>query len=242
MLPPGAASGRTPARVRIYLGVPPAMHFTASSCEMNFRIIRIFRFVLDSKSSSDLFEDSMSGTATRLKTPPFTQDPLAPLAEAIGLLLAPAKRRQAVTSEALSSQVSDALHRVLAARTPQSRGVRMRLIRHLADLESQDADSDVAGGGLTADDQISTAEAAEILGYSRPYVAMLIDQHKLKGATVSAGGHRRVSRAAVIAWKEEHQVTGRKTDLRATGQKLGAYKRTEADVVRRMKALAATRK
>ena len=28
-----------------------------------------------------------------------------------------------------------------------------------------------------------------MLGYSRPYVAMLIDQNKLKGVTVSAGGH-----------------------------------------------------
>lgn len=52
-----------------------------------------------------------------------------------------------------------------------------------------------------ADNFIGTAQAAELLGYSRPYVAMLIDQKKLMGATVSAGGLRRVSRAAVLAWK-----------------------------------------
>ena len=56
----------------------------------------------------------------------------------------------------------------------------------------------------TANDLISTAQAAELLGYSRPYVAMLIDQNKLKGAIVSAGGHRRVSRAAVMEWRTKH--------------------------------------
>lgn len=98
-----------------------------------------------------------------------------------------------------------------------------------------------AGPLADANDLISTAQAAELLGYSRPYVAMLIDQNKLKGATVSAGGHRRVSRAAVLDWKAKHQVTGKVTDLRAEGQKAGAYKSTEADVVRRVKALAKNR-
>ena len=81
----------------------------------------------------------------------------------------------------------------------------------------------------------------QLLGYSRPYVAMLIDQNKLKGATVSAGGHRRVSRAAVLDWKAKHQVAGKATDLRTEGQKAGAYKSTEADVVRRVKALSNNR-
>jgi excisionase family DNA binding protein len=47
--------------------------------------------------------------------------------------------------------------------------------------------------------EAATAQAAELLGYSRPYVAMLIDQNKLTGVTVSAGGHRRVSRAGICA-------------------------------------------
>ena len=69
---------------------------------------------------------------------------------------------------------------------------------------------------------------------------MLIDQNKLKGASVSAGGHRRVSRAAVLEWKENHQVLGKSNDMRAEGQKIGAYKSTEAEVVRRVKALASS--
>ncbi len=49
---------------------------------------------------------------------------------------------------------------------------------------------------------------------------MLIDQNKLKGATVSAG---------------------EAADLRAAGKKAGAYKSTEADAVRRIKVLAKNR-
>ena len=59
-----------------------------------------------------------------------------------------------------------------------------------------------------AKDLISTAQAAELLGYSRPYVVMLIDQNKLKGATVSAGDHRRVSRAVVMEWHDRTSGVG----------------------------------
>jgi excisionase family DNA binding protein len=111
----------------------------------------------------------------------------------------------------------------------------------LVDIESQSVGIEMPKSVPAANDLISTAQAAELLGYSRPYVAMLIDQNKLKGATVSAGGHRRVSRSAVLDWKAKHQVTGKAADLRTEGQKAGAYKSTEADVVRRVKALSKNR-
>ena len=63
-------------------------------------------------------------------------------------------------------------------------------------------------------------------------------QNPLKGATVSKGGHRRVSRAVVLEWKEQHQASGKGADLRTKGQKISAYKSPEAEVVRRVKALA----
>ena len=141
----------------------------------------------------------------------------------------------------LSDQVANALHQVLEATTPQSRSARLLLIRHLVDIESQSVGIEMPKTRATADDLISTAQAAELLGYSRPYVAMLIDQNMLKGATVSAGGHRRVSRAAVLDWKTQHQIPGKATDLRVQGKKAGAYKSTEADVMRRVKALAKNR-
>jgi excisionase family DNA binding protein len=170
-------------------------------------------------------------TAAKLgKTPAHRYDPLGSLADAIGSI-----------TGALSGQVASALHQVLEATTPQSRSARLQLIRHLVDIESQCVGIDIQKSVVAANDLISTAQAAELLGYSRPYVAMLIDQNKLKGATVSAGGHRRVSRAAVLDWKAKHQVTGKATDLRTEGQKAGAYKSTEANVVRRVKALSKSR-
>jgi excisionase family DNA binding protein len=182
-------------------------------------------------------ENAMPTTAARVKSPAQSYDPLKPLAEAIGSVLADTVGKKQATSGALSSKVSRALHQVLEARTPQSRSARMLLIRHLVDIESQDAGIEIPKMAATANDLIGTAQAAELLGYSRPHVAMLIDQNKLQGATVSAGGHRRVSRAAVLAWKEQHQASGKGADLRTEGQKIGAYKSTEAEVVRRVKAL-----
>ena len=172
----------------------------------------------------------MPTAATLGKTPVHRYDPLGPLADAIGSM-----------TGTTSGQVANALHQVLEATTPQSRSARLQLIRHLVDIESQTVGIEIPKSVATADDLISTAQAAELLGYSRPYVAMLIDQNKLKGATVSAGGHRRVSRAAVLDWKAKHQVTGKASDLRTEGQKAGAYKSPEADVVRRVKALAKKR-
>lgn len=172
----------------------------------------------------------MPTAATLSKTSAHRYDPLGPLADAIGSM-----------TGTLPGQVANALHEVLEAATPQSRNARLLLIRHLVDVESQTAGIELPKALGAANDLISTAQAAELLGYSRPYVAMLIDQNKLKGATVSAGGHRRVSRAAVLDWKAKHQVKGKVTDLRAAGRKAGAYKSTEADVVRRVKALAKNR-
>ncbi len=172
----------------------------------------------------------MPTAATLGKTPVHRHDPLGPLAEAIGSI-----------TGTLSGQVVKALHQVLEATTPQSRSVRLQLIRHLADIESQTIGIEIPKSGATTNELISTAQAAELLGYSRPYVAMLIDQKKLKGATVSAGGHRRVSRAVVLDWKVTHQVTGKASDLRTEGQKAGVYKSPEADVVRRVKVLAKNR-
>jgi len=171
-------------------------------------------------------------TATTLgKTHAQRYDPLRPLADAIGSM-----------TGAVSEQVANALHQVLEATTPQSRSARLQLIRHLVDIESQTVGIEIPKMVASTNDLISTAQAAELLGYSRPYIAMLIDQNKLEGATVSAGGHRRVSRAAVLDWKAKHQVTGNAADLRTEGQKAGAYKSTEADVIRRVKALEANRK
>lgn len=172
----------------------------------------------------------MHTVVTLDKTADQRYDPLRPLAEVIGSM-----------TGAVSGQVANALHQVLEASTPQSRSARLQLIRHLVDIESQSLGIEMPRSVAATDELISTAQAAELLGYSRPYVAMLIDQNKLKGATVSAGGHRRVSLAAVLDWKAEHQLAGKTANLRSVGQKSGAYKSTEADAIQRVKALAKSR-
>lgn len=172
----------------------------------------------------------MPAASSTHQGPDRQSDPLGPLADAIGAM-----------TGTLSAQVANALHQVLEATTPASRSTRLQLIRHLVDIESQSVGIDLPKSVAAANDLISTAQAAELLGYSRPYVAMLIDQNKLQGATVSAGGHRRVSRAAVLDWKAKHQVASKAANLRAQGQESGIYKSTEADAVRRVKALSKNR-
>ena len=49
-------------------------------------------------------------------------------------------------------------------------------------------------------DLLTIEQAAQLMGHSRPYVAMLIDANKLKGGSVSEVGHRRVPRSYVLAW------------------------------------------
>lgn len=167
-------------------------------------------------------------------------DPFGPLVAAIGSALTDRADEGRASPGMLSAQVARALHQVLEASTPESRSVRLMLIRHLVDVESQTAGMVLPKMNEATNDLLSTAQAAEILGYSRPYIAMLIDQHKLQGATVSAGGHRRVPRAAVLAWQREHQSTSKAVDSRTEGQKIGVYASTEADALRRINALDAT--
>ena len=78
--------------------------------------------------------------------------------------------------------MAKALHQVLEATTARGRSVRLQLIRHLVDIECQTVGIEMPKAVATAaNDLIGTAQAAELLVYSRPYVAMLIDQNKLKG-------------------------------------------------------------
>ncbi len=184
----------------------------------------------------------MQTATSQARNPAQPYNPLDPLAQAIGLRLGGTVSAKGSAPTSMSSRVAKALHEVLESRTPESRSTRMLLIRHLVDIESQDAAIDIPKVPAVADDLISTAQAAQILGFSRPYVAMLIDQKKLKGATVSAGGHRRVSRATVMEWKEQHQTPGESLSLRTEGQRIGAYKGAEKDVVRRIKALASSQR
>jgi excisionase family DNA binding protein len=55
-----------------------------------------------------------------------------------------------------------------------------------------------------APDLIRTSEAAQLLGLSRPHVAMLCDRGLLGAVEVTQGGQRRVSRDRVLMYRDEH--------------------------------------
>jgi excisionase family DNA binding protein len=213
------------------------------------RIFRIFCFIMNRAVAK--IKVQMATSTLSSKSSAYLNDPLDSLANAIGSSLAnrgagresgkfrkPTSRMRAQFDTA---QIKTALREVLTEASPQGRSTRMLLIRHLVDIEAKSVGLEAYVAAKASSDLISTAEAAEILGFSRPYVAMLIDQQKLRGATISAGGHRRVPRASVLEWaqlnQENHKPNEVLTSLRAEGKRAGVYKSSEAAVVRRIKAL-----
>ena len=70
---------------------------------------------------------------------------------------------------------------------------------------------------------LTTEAAAELMQCSRPYVAMLIDNKKLAGASVTEGGHRRVPESSVRAWIEERDAKAAQSDYRAAAAEAGMY-------------------
>lgn len=70
---------------------------------------------------------------------------------------------------------------------------------------------------------LTTGQAADLLGVSRPTVVSLIDAGKLP-ATL-AGSHRRVQLSDVLAYRERHETTRRQAlrDLTRVSEELGLY-------------------
>ena len=83
-------------------------------------------------------------------------------------------------------------------------------------------------------DLLTTEQAAQLMGHSRPYVAMLIDANKLKGGSVSEVGHRRVPRSSVLAWIKKANKKNKAGDAnyRAAALEAGMYDIPEVQVVR----------
>ena len=83
-------------------------------------------------------------------------------------------------------------------------------------------------------DLLTTEQAAQLMGHSRPYVAMLIDANKLKGGSVSEVGHRRVPRSSVLAWikKTNKKIKAGDANYRAAALEAGMYDIPEVQIVR----------
>ncbi len=124
-----------------------------------------------------------------------------------------------------------ALHALLDGADSESREARLDLQMHIAQV----AERLVAGlPAAESDPMLSTEEAAKMMGCSRPYVAMLIDQDQLPGSTKTAGGHRKVPKSSVKAWIESHKVSG-STDYRAAARAAGMYDIPERSYVKAAK-------
>nr|WP_308937223.1 helix-turn-helix domain-containing protein [Duganella sp. 1411] len=70
---------------------------------------------------------------------------------------------------------------------------------------------------------LSPEAAAELMHCSRSYVAMLIDNKKLPGASVSEDGHRRVPESSVRQWIKEHEAAAEGADYHAVAEANGMY-------------------
>mgnify|MGYP000135480354 CR=1 FL=1 len=124
-----------------------------------------------------------------------------------------------------------ALHALLDGADSESREARLALQMHIAQV----AERLVAGlPAVESDPMLSTEDAAQMMGCSRPYVAMLIDQDQLPGATKTAGGHRKVPQSSVKAWIAAHKVGG-SADYRAAARDAGMYDVPETAYVRAAK-------
>jgi excisionase family DNA binding protein len=104
--------------------------------------------------------------------------------------------------ESLKQVVFEALYSSLGAQTELGKQLRMAIVGKLAVLESGTRDNAVTPlSAATEDEVLTTAQAAALLEVSRPYVSMLCDAGKLGEVLKTEGGHRRVRRSAVDAYR-----------------------------------------
>ncbi len=103
--------------------------------------------------------------------------------------------------EGLKHHILLAMEASLSANTAAGKALRMQLIAMLAATEGGNAAmSAPSSNQADADALISTADAAQRLDVSRPYIAMLCDTGKLGEIVRTEGGHRRIRTSALDAY------------------------------------------
>ena len=119
-----------------------------------------------------------------------------------------------------TKDITQALHELLDGQDELSRQMRVGMQHYLiqaAELQG------MAPRSSRGDAMLTTEAAAELMQCSRPYVAMLIDNKKLAGASVTEGGHRRVPESSVRAWIKEREDRAAQSDYRAAAAEAGMY-------------------
>lgn len=154
-----------------------------------------------------------------------------------------ALRRSERVPERLRRRVNElvarALEESLSARTAEGHRLRMAIVGCLACLEMDEANADEVTADRTGRDALAaedplltTAQVAELLQMSRPYVAMLCDTGKLGEVTMTEGKHRRIRRSAVEAFLAAQASDIPSTESpRQAGAAAGLYERDDAEYV-----------
>lgn len=146
-------------------------------------------------------------------SPSTARDPLAGIAE--GLV-----SRVPNLAPETTKTIAKALHELLDGQDELSRNLRMGMQHYLIEVAEFGAHAPRNPGTET---MLTTEAAAELMQCSRPYVAMLIDNKKLAGASVTEGGHRRVPESSVRAWIKEREAKAKQSDYRAAAAEAGMY-------------------
>lgn len=135
---------------------------------------------------------------------------------------------------ATSRQIAQALHDLLDGQDQSARDLRAAVQIHLAIVASGSAASDTVADSKS-EEMLSTEQAAQLMGCSRPYVAMLIDAEKLVGGIRSQGGHRKIPKSSVLQWIADKPVVTTDKDYRKAAADAGMYFIPEADFVKASK-------
>ena len=141
--------------------------------------------------------------------------------DAVGTGLA--KKMAALGQTTQPGLVVRALHELLDGQDEAAKKLRMAMQIHLARVSNARARTPKA---INAEKEqlLSTEEAAQLMGCSRPYVAMLIDANKLHGASKSKGGHRKVPKSSVLQWVEANKLNvGSDGNYRKAAADAGMY-------------------
>jgi excisionase family DNA binding protein len=124
-----------------------------------------------------------------------------------------------------------ALHDLLDGADEVARASRTQLQIHLVKVADH-LISTPSSQPSASQRMLSTEDAAQMMGCSRPYVAMLIDAQKLAGSVTTEGGHRRVPEASVRDWINSQQFAskaGADSDYKSAARDAGMYKVSDTD-------------
>jgi len=146
------------------------------------------------------------------------------------------KELRRVVSRAMPQVLEAEFKRELLASEPAARKRRVLLTHVLSGIDARDgaAESAVPRGrvvdalaaeNVDNEDVLTSEQASKLLHVSRTHVNSLLDAGALGPLTRTAGGHRRISRSAVLAYKlqsKQRQAKGLEAMAEAS-RRLGLY-------------------